>query len=237
MLRDVVIMGKGELAVKIARWFDASYKWNLTDIVPVMPEPTWTDSLTKWGIENNVNVIQSGDYRELKQDSFDLVFSVFYDRIIKQDFIDKCDKILNLHNAPLPKYRGMSPINWALKNGETSHGVTIHAIEAGIDTGPIYGQWLFGIDPKVDEVRNVYDRCLYHGEELFLSIINRLDTIVPMAQDESLATYHSADDNCLLWERSGWTREESMPEYFRQLRRLEDDFADRLVMNRKARNE
>ena len=45
---------------------------------------------------------------------------------LKQNFIDSCKNIINLHNSPLPKYRGVRPINWALKNGEHSHGVTIH---------------------------------------------------------------------------------------------------------------
>ena len=79
-------------------------------------------------------------------------------------------------------------------------------------------------------MRDVYDRCLYHGWELFLDTMERLWKIVPAPQDESKATYYSASMGEYLWERSGWTREESMPEYFRQLTRLESDFADRLVM-------
>ena len=39
----------------------------------------------------------------------DLAFSCNYDRIIKQWFIDRCGRILNLHNGPLPRYRGWRP--------------------------------------------------------------------------------------------------------------------------------
>ena len=224
-----VVLGKGDLAVKIAEWFHRSPNHDLIMVVPVMPEPGWCESFSDWARLNHVHVVASGDYKSIENRKFDLAISVYYDKIISQRFIDNCGVILNLHNAPLPKYRGVRPINWALKNQETEHGVTIHEIEAGIDCGPIYGQVKFGIDHKIDEVRDVYDRCLYHGWELFLDVMENLDSITPKPQDETKATYYSAKQNCELWERSGWTKEESMPEYFRQSERLLSDFADRLV--------
>jgi methionyl-tRNA formyltransferase len=47
---------------------------------------------------------------------------------------------VNVHGALLPDYRGANPTEWALINGERETGVTIHAIDAGIDTGPIIAQ-------------------------------------------------------------------------------------------------
>jgi len=134
----VIVMGKGTLAVRIAGWFQASPDHDLVRVVPVIPEPTWTDSLVGWAEENDVPFVASGDYRQLPEfesGELDLVFSCFYDKIIKADFIESCDRILNLHNGPLPRYRGVSPINWALKNEEDHHGVTIHEITPGIDDG------------------------------------------------------------------------------------------------------
>jgi len=43
----------------------------------------------------------------------------------------------NLHPGPLPKYAGLNAPSWAIHNGETEHGVTLHWLEPGIDTGPI----------------------------------------------------------------------------------------------------
>ena len=45
---------------------------------------------------------------------------------------------INVHASLLPKYRGAAPINWAIANGETSTGVTIMQMEAGMDTGAIW---------------------------------------------------------------------------------------------------
>jgi methionyl-tRNA formyltransferase len=47
---------------------------------------------------------------------------------------------VNVHGALLPAYRGANPTEWALINGEQRTGVTIHALDAGIDTGPIIAQ-------------------------------------------------------------------------------------------------
>lgn len=47
---------------------------------------------------------------------------------------------LNVHASLLPAYRGASPLNWALINGETETGYSIIQIDEGIDTGPIIFQ-------------------------------------------------------------------------------------------------
>ena len=48
--------------------------------------------------------------------------------------------VLNVHLAPLPRYRGRHPLPWALINGETTFGVTIHQMTDVIDGGDIYWQ-------------------------------------------------------------------------------------------------
>lgn len=44
---------------------------------------------------------------------------------------------INIHDSLLPKYGGFAPISWAVANGESEVGVTVHAIEEEIDLGPI----------------------------------------------------------------------------------------------------
>lgn len=211
----VVLLAKGDLAIRVADWFLRSEKYQLQAIVPVIPEPTWAPSLADWARAKGVPVIESGHYRDLPGVadpgwSVDLAVSVFYDRIIKAWFIDKCKKIINLHNGPLPKYRGVSPINWALKNDELEHGVTIHEITPGIDDGPIVSQVKYSIYPKFDEVIDVYKRGLEYGWTLFQQTMPNIDRIVPRKQDEQQATYYHKNDNVRLAERSGFTREASM---------------------------
>ncbi len=210
-MQNVVLMGKGDLAVKVANWFLHSPKYKLVTIVPVIPEPAWTQSLSVWAGVNGIPIVESGHFKDLPQlaesdGQIDLVMSVFYDKIIKSWFIDRCKKIINLHNGPLPKYRGVSPINWALKNEEYEHGITIHEITPGIDDGPIIGQLKYSIYPKFDEVGDVLQRSLEYGWVLFQQTIPLLDKIKPRQQDDAQASYYSKQDNPRLGERSNFTR-------------------------------
>jgi methionyl-tRNA formyltransferase len=212
-MKQVIVMGKGDLAIKVADWFRHSEGHNLAAIVPVKPEPAWTSSFSDWARENSIEAVASGHYKDLPQlatgSSIDLVVSVFYDKIIKAWFIERCTRIINLHNGPLPKYRGVSPINWALKNQEDEHGITIHEITPGIDDGPIIAQLKYSIYPEIDEVADVYKRSLEYGWILFQQTIPMLDRIRPHPQEHESATYYSRLDNSRLGERQSFTREAS----------------------------
>ena len=131
------------------------------------------------------------------------------DSILDADFIARFDRILNLHNGPLPRYRGVSPINWALRNGEHSHGVTIHEITPGIDDGPIVAQVTYSIYPAHDEVIDVYRRALRYGWTLFSETVPILDRIVATEQDEAAATHYTRAQNVFLGERRSFTRAQS----------------------------
>src|SRR6185437_1918922 len=63
--KNVVLLGKGDLSIRIADWFLHSENYHLQTVVPVMPEPTWTASLANWSRENGVPVIASGHYKDL----------------------------------------------------------------------------------------------------------------------------------------------------------------------------
>lgn len=215
MAKRVIFMGKGTLAVRVAGWFLESPDYELVRLVPVIPEPTWTDSLMDWGNQHGIPRVETGHYKDIpnvrdEDWHIDLAFSVFYDKIIRAWFIDKCGQILNLHNSPLPRYRGVSPINWALKNGESKHGATIHEITPGIDDGPIVAQVEYSIYPEFDEVITVYKRALEYGWTLFQQTMPILDTITPAPQDDSQALYYDSSKNGLLGERRYFTKEESL---------------------------
>ena len=204
--QSVVVLGKGTLAIRVAGWFAESPDHDLRAVVPVIPEPTWTDSLLQWSEKAGVPAVESGNYRDLDVGPVDLAVSVFYDKILKADFIDACGRVLNIHNSPLPRYRGVSPINWALKNGERMHGVTIHEITPGIDDGPVVAQLQYSIYPEFDEVVDVYKRALEYGWTLFQQTIPNLDRIKAAPQDDNAASYYSTADNDALGERRGFTR-------------------------------
>ncbi len=215
-MQTVIVLGKGELACRICQWFLESDSYSLEYVVPVIPEPSWTSSLTQWCRSNDVRFVDSGhfvDLDDIKEPMWkaDLVFSVFYDKILPGWFLEKSRRAVNLHNGPLPKYRGMNPINWALKNGETTHGVTIHEMVPAIDAGPIIAQLTYSIYPQQDEVADVYKRSLAYGYALFQETMPILDKIDGQRQSTEDATYFSSKDQAKLGDRSNFTRAVSAP--------------------------
>jgi methionyl-tRNA formyltransferase len=76
----------------------------------------------------------------------------------------------NLHPGPLPRYAGLNAINWAIYKGEKSHGVTVHRMEPGIDTGAIVYQTLFPIENE-DTGLTLNFKCTQNGVRLMLKLL------------------------------------------------------------------
>ena len=69
------------------------------------------------------------------------LLSFYYRNMIKPEVLDLASKgALNLHGSYLPKYRGRVPVNWAVINGETETGATLHYMVAKPDAGDIVEQ-------------------------------------------------------------------------------------------------
>lgn len=71
----------------------------------------------------------------------DLLISIAGNQIFKRKLLDLPAKgTINLHTALLPKYRGLMPTFWVLKNNESETGVSVFFVDEGIDSGPIVVQ-------------------------------------------------------------------------------------------------
>lgn len=71
----------------------------------------------------------------------------------------------NLHPGPLPRYSGLNVVTWAIAEGCTSHGVTLHWIEAGIDAGAIVEEVTFPVGAN-DTGLSVFSACITNGVEM-----------------------------------------------------------------------
>lgn len=73
----------------------------------------------------------------LRELSVDVGLLAWWPRIVRQEVIDApTNGLLNLHPSLLPHCRGKDPNFWAIVEG-APFGVTLHFVDAGIDTGPI----------------------------------------------------------------------------------------------------
>lgn len=200
-----LVFGKGRLAVHAAdKLLGDGMK--VLGVIPPSNEPSWTESLKQWAERRGVAVFESCGSALASHPEVDVGVSIFHDRIFTPAQISRFQCLVNLHNGPLPRYRGVRPINWALKNGETSHGVTLHDIDPGIDSGDVIGQVLFGIDPVTEEVEDVYERCLVAGQLLLDVCLPVIDRLPRYPQNDSSAIFYSSDSNSQLGERQDWRR-------------------------------
>ena len=85
------------------------------------------------------------------------IFFIGWSWIIKDDIINNYPCIC-LHPSPLPKYRGGSPMQHQIINGEKTSAVTLFEMDEGIDTGDILYQKEFSLDGDLDDIyRRVSD--------------------------------------------------------------------------------
>ncbi|MQS11763.1 hypothetical protein F7Q99_05525 [Streptomyces kaniharaensis] len=210
-MRRAAVLGKGALAAHACETIAALTDTVLDTVIPNAVEPDWDVRLSDYVTERwpTTRILRSGDWQDLEPGRCDLVFSVLYDKIIGPELIDATEHIINCHPGRLPDYRGVRPVNWALRNREHLHGITIHVIDSGIDSGPVLAEAAFSIWPDVDEVKDVWRRAMQHGRLLISDTLPRLERIVPRPQEASAAVTHYSRDNAELGERSDWTRAES----------------------------
>lgn len=87
----------------------------------------------------SINTSQS--LMNLKDLKPDLLISIAGNEIFRKGLIELAPKgCLNLHTALLPKYRGLMPSFWVLRNQEKETGVSVFYVDEGIDSGPILVQ-------------------------------------------------------------------------------------------------
>ena len=127
----------------------------------------------------------------LRERGPDLCALVAYGRILKQPILDvPRHGFLNVHPSLLPKYRGPSPMQTAIREGERETGVSVMALDAGMDSGPLLLQEAVPIEPG-DTAATLSDRLARLGADLLLKGIELLDSGQAKfrAQDDSQATY------------------------------------------------
>lgn len=76
----------------------------------------------------------------IKQESVDFIILAGFMRILGSDFVKNFpNKIINIHPSLLPKYPGLNTHKKVLENKDKEHGVTVHLVDEGLDSGPIIG--------------------------------------------------------------------------------------------------
>ena len=121
----------------------------------------------------------------------DVVVLAAYGKLVPEELLEVPRwGFLNIHPSLLPKYRGPSPVQTALLDGERKTGASLIQLDKGIDSGPILGQK----ETAVRETELVLDltrRLFQLGSELLLETLPGwgAGSTVPKIQDEDGASY------------------------------------------------
>ena len=100
----------------------------------------------------NKHINHEDSVSKIKEFQPDLLLSVLGNQIFKEPILNLAPKgCINLHTALLPKYRGLMPTFWVLKNNEEYTGVSVFFVDEGIDSGPIIVQEKIEIGDRTQE--------------------------------------------------------------------------------------
>lgn len=143
-------------------------------------------------IELNSSINSKESLEKIRATAPDLLISIAGNQIFKEALINLAPKgCLNLHTSLLPKYRGLMPSFWVLKNDEEYTGVSVFFVDKGIDSGPII------VQKKVRIGNMSQQQLIKHTKRLGMeSILEAIDLIYNgnyqlIENDAKQMTYYS----------------------------------------------
>lgn len=102
----------------------------------------------------------------------DLIVLAGFMRLLSSEFVERYpEKILNIHPALLPKYKGLNTHQRVLDNKDKEHGATVHFVTKELDDGPIIAQVKVPVLPS-DSVESLRARVLSAEHKLYPQVIS-----------------------------------------------------------------
>ncbi len=121
----------------------------------------------------------------------DIYVVAAFGQILSKEILDQPKYgCINVHASLLPKYRGASPIQRVILDGEKESGITIMQMNEGLDTGDILYQKKYELAHD-ETFETLHDRLMALGGEALLEALPLIETgkISPVIQDDSLSCY------------------------------------------------
>ncbi len=128
---------------------------------------------------------------ELKRFEADIFVVAAFGQILSKEILEMPKYgCINIHASLLPKYRGASPIQYAVLNGDDVTGVTIMQMDEGMDTGDILTMKAIPVE-KDDTGGSLFDKLSVLGAELLIKTLPKIESgdIIPVKQQEEDAVH------------------------------------------------
>lgn len=230
---DVAFLGRGETGLTVLEaLLDAEYDltsvWTCRHTPEVGADP---DDFEAVAAEHDlpfdyIEDVNDPENRErLAQCDPDVVVAIFWMDRVSREVLDVPEHgFLNLHGGKLPRYRGNAAANWAILEGESELGVTVHRMVPELDAGPVLAQESVPITDDTT-VKDLVAATREVGTRLVLRVLDgyRRDAPPPAIEqdeDDALRCYPRIP----AYGRLDWTQ--SAAQLDRHVRSLGDPYPD-----------
>jgi len=148
-------------------------------------------AVSRWANENGIDVHKPERDANFQPflSNVDVLITIGYGVILpKEVFESPRYGSLNLHFSLLPRWRGAAPVQRAIEAGDLVSGVTVFALDEGMDTGPIYTQNRFALDADITS-DELFIELAELGAEALLHALDLIESgVKPSPQSDHNAT-------------------------------------------------
>ena len=197
-MANILFLGTGEISSDILNHLIN----NNINIVGVVSQPNKKNgrnqkiqltSVAKVANEHNLPLYQPEKiddiYDELKTQEIDIILTVAYGQIISEKILSLAKIIpINIHYSLLPKYRGASPVQTALINGDKITGVSIIEMVKKMDAGDILIQKEMKIEEN-DNASILFNKLNKLAKEMIIDTIKNIEVYKKNKKEQSKATF------------------------------------------------
>ncbi|QGS51791.1 methionyl-tRNA formyltransferase [Spiroplasma tabanidicola] len=199
MKYKVIFCGTPPIAVEVLKGLEAL---NL-EIVCVITQPdkmvgrkkVLTPSVVKgYALVKNYNILQPANikdaFEEIKKYNADFLLTCAFGQFIPENILSLFKNSINVHGSILPKYRGGSPIQYAIMNGDKQTGISLMKMIKKMDAGEVYKTELIDILDE-DDSGSLFEKMGKLANQMIQKYLIDIfeKKIVGVAQDESQATF------------------------------------------------
>jgi methionyl-tRNA formyltransferase len=174
---NVVLVGEESAGLQVLRAL-AESKHHLVAVLATQPGPEFS-GFSLWNVARKMGFqtwpaeqVKTPELAErLRGGNVDILLNVHSLYRVNREVL-AAPKLgaFNLHQGLLPRYAGINTVSWAIFRGENLHGVTVHKMDADLDTGPVVYQSCFPIEPD-DTALSVSFKCVREGVTLMLRLL------------------------------------------------------------------
>ncbi len=189
----VLFFGSDDFSVPVLKMLDARH--TLVGVVTQPDKPKGrgkkiqSNPVAEWSLRRNKRIFYDMNDSNIFLLDVDIGVVAAYGKIIPEKLINFPKyRLINLHPSLLPRYRGATPIESAILNGDRKTGCSLIYVEKKLDAGDILAVREYLLEGRENsmELRRILSEI---GAEMTIDLLENVNNISPIKQDDSLAVY------------------------------------------------